>query len=252
MRCCHHKTFFSRATQKIIVVDDVSSPEDPTLRQSWVVQLIMLPQVHSTDKVIKRKGCNTFSCKELSNALLFGFNQVNPQADLTIILGSLDISGCPTPKLIMMRFHRMITSISNTTQAKALYHTLRCVSGNHGFELNHVSGSSGLRDGQSDQDFLMVVLVLSFLLFLDTKFCTRKDQRKQGSTELQFVLILSPRMQVVLLSTTVQWKNILFLGSSLTSKWLQLWFSWKWIRHGRKHVSLKYHLVHWGMNTAIS
>jgi len=157
MRYHHHPAFFSRATQEMIMVDDVSSPEDQTLRRSWNVQVITLPQVHSTDEVIKRKGLNTFPREELSNALLFGFNQVNPRADLTIILGSLDINGSSTPKLILMRFHRMITSISNTAQAKSLYHTLRCVSGNRGFELNRIGGSSGLRDDQSDQDLLMVM-----------------------------------------------------------------------------------------------
>jgi hypothetical protein len=153
----HHPDFFSRATQEMIFVDDVSSPEDPSLRRSWVVQVITLPQVHSTDEVIKRKGTNTFPSEELSNALLFGFNQVNPRADVTIILGSLEINGSSTPKLILMRFHRMITSISNTAQSKSLYHTLRCVSGNRGFELNRIGGSSGVRNEQSDQDLLMVM-----------------------------------------------------------------------------------------------
>ena len=157
MRHRQHPSFFSTAFQEIIVLHNVSSPEDSKLTRSWKIQVITVPQVISTVDVIKRKGCTTFSCEVLSHTLFFGYNQINAKVDVTIILGSLNVNGMSTPKLILMRFHRMISSITSPCQAKSLYHTLRCVSGKNGFELNRVGGSSGLRSEQSDQDFLFVI-----------------------------------------------------------------------------------------------
>ena len=80
------------------------------------------------------------------STIFFGNNQVHPRVDCTIILRLLNIDGNATPKLILLlRFHSIMSSIPTIEDANLLYDTLRCVSGNGGYEMNRVCVSSGVR-----------------------------------------------------------------------------------------------------------
>ena len=152
-----HPSFKSSVEESILLIENVPSPEDASVTRSWSVQLVIVRQVLPCQNVIQRKGQNTFPPEEIKSTIFFGNNQVHPRVDCTIILGLLNIDGNATPKLILLRFHSIMSSIPTIEDANLLYDTLRCVSGNGGYEMNRVGGSSGVRTEQSDQDLLMVL-----------------------------------------------------------------------------------------------
>ena len=98
-----------------------------------------------------------YTPSELSKCLFFGPSQTSKKVDITIIIGRLNLERTCVPKLLLMRFHSIITSNISSEDAIRIYESLRAVSGKHGYELNRVGGSNGIRDAQSEDNFRMVI-----------------------------------------------------------------------------------------------
>ncbi len=66
---------------------------------------------------------------------LFLHIQTHPKVDMTIILGSMDLEGSESSKLLLMRFHKMATTSVTNDTATQIYIYVRAMSGKGRFEL---------------------------------------------------------------------------------------------------------------------
>jgi len=148
--------------RQYITVKDVPSPEDPSLKQNWRIELIVLPQKMELETACAMKGKTDFSSKELAQCYAFGRDDARPKVDITIILGSLNFEGGfedgkQPPKLIILRFHNMIHHSISSEAAFSLYSQVQCKAGKQGFEVKRTSGTGGRVSEQSDIDLMFAM-----------------------------------------------------------------------------------------------
>jgi hypothetical protein len=150
-----------RAWTSYFKIDRVSSPENLNITRTWRVELITVPQKYSSKLKTEDKGKQEFNRTRLSQSAFYGSRRSSKHGarnvDITIIIGDCEQDGNQHMKLLLLRFHSIITSTISSSDATSLYNHIRSVCGKSGYEMTRVSGSSGCVTPQSDIDFLVAL-----------------------------------------------------------------------------------------------
>ena len=137
-------------------LNDVPSPEDSSKRRMFHLEVITIPQAQPTTTP-KVTGKIDFNVEELASYYFYGHQTTRGHIDCTIIISSLsetEDTSQARPKLLLLRFHRLIKSSVSDNDVLRLHAIIGAVSGKHGFEMTRLGGSSGRTSDQSDRDFL--------------------------------------------------------------------------------------------------
>ena len=137
-------------------LNDVPSPEDSSKRRMFHLEVITIPQSQPTTTP-KVTGQIDFNVEELASYYFYGHRTTRGHIDCTIIISSLsetEDTSQARPKLLLLRFHRLIKSSVSDNDVLRLHAIIGAVSGKHGFEMTRLGGSSDRTSDQSDRDFL--------------------------------------------------------------------------------------------------
>ena len=74
----------------------------------------------------------------------FGQEDLTSNVDVTIIIGNFSKSESIHPKLLCMKFGKMIKGTISDEEAQSIFSCLQHVSGNSGFEIRRRDGSAGV------------------------------------------------------------------------------------------------------------
>ena len=101
--------------------------------------MISVPQTRTTSEVLHRKGRPAKDVRELAHCHLYT-DITSQKAEITIILGLFDKESEKfPPKLLLLRFHKMQSSLSNE-ESTELLSIIGNVSGKGGFEMTRICG----------------------------------------------------------------------------------------------------------------
>ena len=115
--------------------------------------MISVPQTRTTSEVLHRKGRPAKDVRELAHCHLYT-DITSQKTDIAIIVGLFDKESEKfPPKLLLLRFHKMQSSLSNE-ESTELLSIIGNVSGKGGFEMTRICGLSGSRSEQADRNIL--------------------------------------------------------------------------------------------------
>lgn len=131
------------------------SPENPLKTRVWTVQLVFVHQMMDTCQAGQDRGTKPLSFFTYFYEL--GQHDLSSKVDVTLIVGNFSPSESREPKLLCMKFGRMMKGIITDNDAHSLFACLMKISGKSGFELRRRDGSAGIINSQSHGDLLSVL-----------------------------------------------------------------------------------------------
>ena len=136
---------------------DISSrsPEDHCKRRVWTVQFVCVNQMIDTANSRDEKGLHPVDLFQYY--FEFGQEDLTSNVDVTIILGNFSKSESIHPKLLCMKFGKMIKGTISDEEAHSMFSCLQHLSGKSGFEIRRRDGSAGVVSPQSDINLMAVL-----------------------------------------------------------------------------------------------
>lgn len=131
------------------------SPEDPEKCRLWKVETICLPQIVKTDIARLKRGLK--SEDNFSSFYEFGQEDLNDEVDICIIIGNFMKEEGGQPKLLCLKFGKMLYGKISEEEAHSLFCYLQLIAGKGGYELRRKDGSAGVTNSQSDINLLAVL-----------------------------------------------------------------------------------------------
>ena len=137
----------------------IRAPEDIKQKPDINVEVIEIEQTIATSVVMNMKGENCLDVEFMKSMSFFSSEDMRQDVDVTIILGRFTINSSVHSKMLLLRYSGMQANVHYSVQrrnqiAKELYHCLRPIVGQQGYEMGRRGGSSGKISNQSDQDLL--------------------------------------------------------------------------------------------------
>ena len=152
---CLPRVTGSREVLKFVI----RAPEDIKQKRDINVEVIEIEQTIATSVVMNMKGENCLDVEFMKSMSFFSSEDLRQDVDVTIILGRFTINSSVHSKMLLLRYSGMQANVHYSVQrrnqiAKELYHCLRPIVGQQGYEMGRRGGSSGKISNQSDQDLL--------------------------------------------------------------------------------------------------
>jgi len=131
------------------------SPEDNSKRRVWTVQFVCVNQMIETK--ISRCSKGLFPVELFPYYYEFGQEDLNSNVDVTIIIGNFSKVESIHPKLLCMKFGKMIKGSISDSEAHSMFSCLQHVTGKSGFEIRRRDGSAGVVTPQSDVNLMALL-----------------------------------------------------------------------------------------------
>jgi hypothetical protein len=140
---------------------NVPMPQDGTIKRSWNVAHIILPQVMCLNKVNKSNASTHVSAEVLANCQVYSWQQIHSAADLVILVGKFgkedNNDNIDCHKLLVARMQSMISKSISDDAVKSMYSNIAPIAGRKGYEITRTSGTGGITCPQSHKDLLFVL-----------------------------------------------------------------------------------------------
>ena len=131
------------------------APEDGNKRRVWTVQFVCVPQMFGTNVASSSKGL--FPVELFQYYFEFGQEDLTSNVDVTIIIGNFFPSETVNPKLLCIKFGRMITGVITDDNAHSMFACFQNLTGKSGFDIRRRDGSAGIVTPQSDVNLLALL-----------------------------------------------------------------------------------------------
>ena len=134
-----------------------NAPEDNSKSRIWTVQFVNVYQMIDTTEAKESRGTLLADPNLLEFFHEFGQSDLRDDVDVTILIGNFRQSESIHPKMLCMKFGKMIKGSLSDKDAHAMYACFQHVSGRAGFEIRRKDGSSGFTSPQSDVNLMAVL-----------------------------------------------------------------------------------------------
>ncbi len=137
----------------------IPAPEDINLKRDITVEVIEIDHTIASSVIMNMKGENCFNVEFMKSMSFFSSEDMRQDVDVTIILGRFTINSSVHSKMLLLRFSGMQANVHYSVKrrnqiAKELYHCLRPIASQQGYDIGRRGGLSDKISNQSDQDLL--------------------------------------------------------------------------------------------------
>ena len=139
---------------------DVPMPHDGSIKRSWNVAHIILPQIIRLDEVNKSNASTSVSPEVLASCKVYSWRRIHKAADVVVFVGKFGMEDNVTTdchKLLSARMQSMLTTSISDDDVKSMYSNIALLAGRKGFEVTRTSGTGGITCPQSHKDLLFVL-----------------------------------------------------------------------------------------------